>query len=232
MAALIAVAALPQSALFTVQRIEVTGAATLSAAEVIALSGLRSAERLFAVDAEAAHRRLSADPRIRAAAVRVRPPRTVTIAVTERRPVAALVVDGGFARMADDLVIVAVTPDAGGLPEVVDRAGEIRRIRPGHVVTAEGVRAALAALAVIPPPLAQELARIVVAAGPDLTFVTRAGLEIKAGGLAGLSDRLRQVSPVLDALRARGVRPAALDLRYGGSVVVTPVGATGAGDGR
>lgn len=229
MATLLALATFPQSAFFTVERIEVHGAQTIPAAEVIELSGIRRAERLFAVEAAAVLRRLRADPRIRDAAVLLRPPRTVFITITERRPVAALVVGSGFARVADDKVVVAITPDSGGLPEIEDRTSPSARVRPGHSVASDALRAALLAMDSVPEHLAGDLKRIVVAVGLDLTFVMRSGLEIRAGGLPGLADRLGQVPGILDALRAKGIRPLALDLRYGGSVVVRPFGA---GDAR
>ncbi|MBM3469519.1 MAG: FtsQ-type POTRA domain-containing protein [Armatimonadetes bacterium] len=229
MATLLALAAFPQSAFFTVERIEVRGAGMIPAAEVVELSGLKRAERLFAVDAAAALRRLRADPRIREAAVLVRPPRIVSIKITERRPMAALITGAGFAMVADDHVVVAITPDSGGLPEIEDRTRPDAEARPGHSAASEGVRAALEALDVVQARLAVDLKRIVVAKGPDLTLITRSGLEIRAGGLLGLSERLGQVPRVLDALRAKGLTPASLDLRYGGSVVVRPYGA---GDGR
>ncbi len=229
MAALLALAAFPQSALFTVGRIEVRGAETLSAAEVVALSGLARAQRLFAVDAAAVRQDLCADPRIREAQVLVRPPGTVVLGIRERRPVAALVAGGMFARVADDHVVVEVTPDSSGLPEIEDRTVAGAPPRPGQVVSSEGLRAALAALGIASTQLGGDLKRIVVAHGLDLTFVTRAGVEIRAGGPAGLSERLNQVPQVLAALRAKGIRPASLDLRYGGSVVVKPFGA---GDAR
>lgn len=229
MATLLALATFPQSAFFTVERIEVDGAETIPAAEVVELSGLRRAERLFSVDAAAALRRLRADPRIREAAVLVRPPRIVLIRITERRPVAALVSGDGFARVADDNVVVAIAPDSVGLPEIEDRTRPNASFRPGHSVASAGVRAALAALDAVPAHLIGDLKRIVVATGLDLTLVTRSGLEIRAGGLVGLTERLDQVPRILDALRARGVTPLSLDLRYGGSVVVRP---SGAGDGR
>lgn len=229
MATLLALAAFPQSAFFTVERIEVLGAETIPRAEVVDLSGLRRDERLFSVDASAALRRLEADPRIREVAVLVRPPRMVFIKVTERRPVVALVVGSGFARVADDNVVVAIAPDSGGLPEIEDRTQPNVRARPGLSVASAGVRAAIAALEAVPAPLAGDLKRIVVATGLDLTLITRSGLEIRAGGLSGLSERLGQIPQVLDALRAKGITPASLDLRYGGSVVVKP---SGAGVGR
>lgn len=232
MAALLALATFPKSALFSLQRIEVVGSTALAPEAVVALTGLQFGEPLFAVDAAGARGRLLADPRIRAADVRVRPPRTVSIAIAERRPIVALSLGDRFALLADDLVAVALSADAAALPELVDRTRPIPWVRPGTRVSAAGVRTALALLTALPPPLRETVARIVVSPGPDLTLVTRGGVEIRAGGADGLSDRLAQVPQVLEALRARGMRVTAIDLRYVGSVVVTPAQGASGGDAR
>lgn len=229
MAVLIATAAFPQSALFTVDQIAVVGTSRLLPATVIAISGLTRGERLFAVDAGAALRRLRADARIKAAHVEIRPPHTVLVRIVERVPVVALAAGAGFALLGDDLVVVAVGPDASGLPEVVDRIRAVPWARPGAPVVSGAARTAVAALPAIPPAMRADLQRIVVAAGQDLTLVLRSGIEVRAGGPTGLADRLAQVPHVLEALRARNITASAIDLRYAGSIAVTL--ATG-GEGR
>jgi cell division septal protein FtsQ len=228
MASLVALAAFPQSALFVLDRIEVAGAETLSPEAVIAISGLRAGQRLFAVDAAGAVRRLRADPRIRAAEVRLRPPRAALVTVEERRPVMALVVGAGFALVDEHLVAVALARDAGGLPEVVDRSGRTAWARAGAPVPSEAARVALAALGDLPSWLRGDLRRMAVGPAADLTLSTRSGLELRAGGLAGLQQRLAQVPEIIDTLRARAMTVSVIDLRYEGSVAVK---ATRGGEG-
>jgi cell division protein FtsQ len=222
MAALLALAAFPQSALFTLERVEVTGAVTLAPGTVIAVAGLKRGERLFAVDAGLVLQRLLADPRIRTAELSLRPPKTVSIVITERRPIVALVVGDRFALLAEDLTTVALSDTAAGLPEVVDHAGGVAWSRPGGTVASEGASVAIDALPAVPTALRSDVKQIVVAPGGDLTLILRTGLEVRAGGLAGLPERLAQVPQILDALRARSLTAASVDLRYAGSVVVTP----------
>ena len=231
MAGLIAAAAFPQSALFTLDRVDVRGATVLTSDEVITVAGLHVGERLFSIDASRAARRLEGHPRIKAAAVRVKPPRSALITIIERRPLFALAVGDHALLVDEELLVVATAPASApraGLPEVIDRDA-VRLARPGEAVPSRGASAALAALAELPPWLRAEVVRIIVDAGSDLTLVTRAGLQIRAGTPAGLADRLAQLPQVLEALRARGVRVVTIDLRYAGSFVVMP--APG-GDGR
>ncbi|MCI0347763.1 MAG: FtsQ-type POTRA domain-containing protein [Chloroflexi bacterium] len=223
MTSLLAAAAFPQSALFVVDRIEVVGAATLSPAAVVALAGIQRGQRLFAVHVADHVRRLRTHPRIKVADIRVRPPDAVVIVIVERRPVMALRIGDRFVLLDEELFVVAVTRDPAGVPEVEDRTGRALSVgRVGARGSSEGARIALAALAAAPRGLRSDVAKISVTAGPDLSVILWTGLEIRAGGLWGLADRLAQVPGILQALAARGVAPATIDLRYAGSVVVMP----------
>jgi cell division protein FtsQ len=223
MAALCAAAALPQSSLFSIERIDVAGTSALDAATVRALSGLAPGQRLFAVDAAAVAARLAAHPRIKTAVLRVRPPHAIAITVVERRPVMALAVDEGFALVDEELVVVDARPDPGDLVRVIVRTGMPGWPRPGTRIAADLGRAVLDAQAAPPAAMAADVAEIVVSPGPDLTYVMRSGLRVRAGGPAGLAARLAQVPGLLDALRARHLGVASIDLRYAGSIVVKPV---------
>jgi len=231
MAGLIAAAALPQSALFTLDRVDVQGATVLASDEIVTAAGLRVGERLFSIDATRTARRLEAHPRIKAATVRLKPPRAAVITIIERHPMIALAAGDHVLLVDEELMVVAAAPASAPratLPEVIDR-GAVVLARPGQAVLSSGARAALAALTDMPSWLRAEVVRIIVDGGSDLTLVTRAGVQIRAGTPAGLADRLAQLPQVLEVLRGRGVRVVTIDLRYAGSIVVMP--ATG-GDGR
>jgi cell division septal protein FtsQ len=223
MAALFALAALPQSSLFLIERIDVDGGTTLDAAAVRSMAGLHLGQRLFTVNADAVAARLRAHPRVKTADVRIRPLNAVVITFTERRPLVALTAGDRFALIDEDLMVVDVSASPGSLVQVVDRTGRSGWARPGTPAPPDALRAAFAAIAAVPEALRPLVVRIIVAPGPDLTFVTRTGLEVRAGGLPGLSGRLAQVPALLAALRARQMSVASIDLRYAGSIVVRPL---------
>lgn len=220
MAALVAVATFPQSALFTLEHVDLRGAQTLSPEAVLLVAGIRRGDRLFAVDVAAALRRLRADPRVQTADLWLRPPRTVVIHLVERRALVALVAGERYALLGEDLVVVAMAETPGALPEVVDVLSPSPWARPGAPVASDGARAAVAVLPAIPEALRSQVRRLVVSAGHDLTVVLRSGLEIRVGTPAGADERLAQVPGILAALRARGIAASALDLRYTGSIAV------------
>ncbi|MBI3998036.1 MAG: FtsQ-type POTRA domain-containing protein, partial [Armatimonadetes bacterium] len=186
-------------------------------------------DRLFAVDAAGVARRLRAHPRIKDAQVRVRPPQTLAIMVTERTPVLALGVGDRLALIDDEGVVVDLTDSPAGLVMVADRTGRPVGARRGTPAESEAVGVALKTLPAIPAELRGRVVEVVVDAGSDVTLVMRSGLRIRVGALAGLTQRLEQVPGVLDAMSARGVTVAVIDLRYAGSIVVRP---HAGGDGK
>jgi cell division protein FtsQ len=220
MAVLLAVAAFPQSALFALDRVEVGGDTQLTGDAVLTIAGIRRGDRLFAIDAVGSVRRLRANPRIKTADLWLRPPRAIIVRIVERRPIVALVSGERFAWLGDDLVVVDVAGDPAALPVVVDRVGKTPWSRVGAPVASVAAKVALAVLPAIPPALRADLQRIEVTVGPDISLQLRSGLQIRVGGPDQASERLAQVPDLIMALRARGVTPVSIDLRYAGSVAV------------
>jgi len=206
----------------------------MSPSAIAALAGVQHGQRLFAVPAVQATARLRAYPRIRTANVRVRPPGAVVITVTERLPAIALVAGSRFALLDEQLTLVALSKDPEGLIVVEDRLGRAAPLlRVGSPVASESARLALAALAATPRNLRGEVILLSVAPGPDFTLLVVGNVEIRAGGSRGLAERLAQLPAVLDGLATRGVTPLTVDLRYAGSIVVTPaLEDIAEGDGR
>jgi cell division protein FtsQ len=220
MAALLAVAAFPQSALFALEQVDVDGETQLAADAVLAIAGIRRGDRLFAIDVAGSVRRLRADARIKSADLWLRPPRSLAVHIVERSPIVALVSGDRLAWLGDDLVVVRMSGDPGALPVVVDRVGKAPWTRVGAPVASVGARVAVDVLPQIPASLRPGVQRMEVTVGRDITLVLQSGLVIRVGAPALAAERLAQVPDIIAALQARGVTPIALDLRYAGSVAV------------
>jgi cell division protein FtsQ len=229
MAGLLAAVTTSQSAAFEVRRIVVTGAHALPPQAVAAIAGIARGRPLFAVRAAEAAARLQAHPRIRAARVGVRWPDLVVIEIVERVPRLAVRVGQRYALVGDDDVVVDVVEGPGGLPSVDDRVRRPVELRPGMRVTSPATRAARLVVEALPAGMRARLARVVVGDGGDLVLEFSPGPVVRAALRADLPDRLAHLPQVLEALRTRGIVPEAVDLRYAGSLVVTP---GRAGDGR
>lgn len=123
------------SPMLDVDRITVTGAQHVTAAQVRAASGVRMHDHLLFVDLGKATRRLEQLPWVRTATVRRDLPGTLRISVSEYTPVAYVRVPGG-------VVLLAANGHA------IDRA----KTPPAHTVEIRGVRRPPAAGELLAPP--------------------------------------------------------------------------------
>lgn len=121
--------------LFDVELVEVTGTVAVSQADVLAAAAVQPGGPLAAVDTEAVATRVAALPAVESVSVGRSWPHTVTVAVTERVPVATVSTSQG--------------------PALVDRSGVVYRGSPGPglprltTTPRSGDPATLAAVAVL-----------------------------------------------------------------------------------
>lgn len=225
MVLLLAAASLPGSALFALQHIDVEGTRALTPEEVRAASGLAVGSRsIFLIDAQDVTRRLLAHPRIASARLRARPPHTLVIRVQERVPVAAVPAARGYAAVDGSGVVVTVTAErpVPALPLVSERGRTLPWVAPGQRVPSAAVRTGLALLAQLPPALRAETAHLQVTALQEVFLYVRDGLEIHAGPVRGLRQRLAAAPEILQTLRAQGTPLEYVDLSLPDQVIIKP----------
>lgn len=215
-----AVVSVAESSAFSVRRVEVYGTQTLSEEWVRSSSGVRVGQPLVSVDPQAVRARLLSLPRIEDARVDVVWPDRVVLRVVERRPVAAL-------RVAPDLyvpldpqgVALGRWPDAGGL--AVLSGPRPPWTRPGETIPSEPLRAAVKELADLPLVVRGRIRSVAVEPGGDYAVHTSSGLLVRV--VPGeLGRGLALAEEVAAKLKARGVKPAVVDMRFGERVVVRP----------
>lgn len=228
MAVLLAVAAFPRSGFFRVQEIVITGARTVPAAEIASRAAVRPGELLFAVPAQEAAARVARHPRLASATVYVTPAGRVRIAVTERTPTAALPYRGGFLVLDASGVAIEHRTTAPRLPLLVVDGAVLAWVRLGDHVPSPPVRRVLDGLLELPPQVAGPGARVRLdAATSEFSLITADGMTVLLGERRGLAERAAILPQLLAAVRQRRMVVEYLDLRFGGSVVLKPAGASG-----
>ncbi|MDQ7849968.1 MAG: FtsQ-type POTRA domain-containing protein [Armatimonadota bacterium] len=203
MIGLLVAASLPGSALFTLRHIEVEGAQRLSADAVRAASGLVPGSRsIFTVDAQEVAERLARHPWIAAARVRARPPHGILIQIRERTPVAAVPAASGYAVVDAAGVVLEVRASRPELLLVSERGSTPPWVAPGEEIPSAAVRAGLRLLPHLPQGLRDLVAHLQVTRRQEVFLYTVDGLEVRAGPLRGLRQRLADSPEILRTLRA------------------------------
>ena len=206
---------------FAIERVDVTGQARLSAAEVVKASGLAPGQNLWNLDARRAAAGVEALPLVKRAEVVRSLPNRVTIYVEERRPF-TLVNAGGLHWVDEQGVPLgpetrAVSLDLPVISGVTRDDMAAGRLASDRV--AAGV-ALLRSLMRAQNPLMGEISEIDVSRpeGPVLFMLD--GIEVRIGS-EDWDGRLGRLGGVLAQLRASGQSVTSIDLRFRDQVVLT-----------
>jgi cell division protein FtsQ len=120
---------LVRSPWFSLETVSVSGAESVDVGEVLAARGVEPGVPLVSIDPELIVADLLALPAVREAAVERRWPRTLTVSIEERRPVAWALTESGWRRLAVDGVVL----DQGAPPEVGPRIQVVAPVSDGAV---------------------------------------------------------------------------------------------------
>lgn len=191
--ALVVGAALGQTPLFDVDRIEVHDAGgQVTAASIRWASGVHRGDALLTMDEHGAERAIEALPWVAEADVRREWPNTVRISVTERTPVAVLFSGPGLPRAAVDAegrVLRIGDPLPPGLVVITGMPATMREGEPLPAVGRDALELALTASVQVPGAIRS--------VSPNLEAELAAGGVARFGSLDQLDEKLQSLATVL-----------------------------------
>ena len=178
------------SPLLSLQRVQVTGTARLTADAVEAAVGVPAGTPLARVDLAGVVRRVEALPAVEHVVVRRAWPRTLRVQVFERQAVAVAQVPGRGWVLVDrtGATFAAVSSPPSGAAVL-----RLARVAAGDPLTA----AALAVLAELPPQLRVQVAAVGATSPDAVTLGLRDGREVVWGGAGGATVKAAAVAALL-----------------------------------
>jgi len=208
--------AVTRSPLLDVDHVRITGTVHTTASDITSASGIHKGMAMFDVDGGDAAARLAAGPWILRAHVERQWPATVSIAVVERVPIAAVPAKSGVAIVDRTGRVVATLPAApAGLPSLLGLPPA------GPPSTRLGGRAAdlLAVVQVMPPQVAQRVTAVVAADGGQVELRLKPSGTVRLGPPDQLADKMLAAQTVLTQVDL--MRLAVLDVRVPASPAIT-----------
>jgi cell division protein FtsQ len=189
------------SPLLAVHSVQVDGAGTLTAAEVVEVAGVADGTPLLRVDVAAAEARVARLPQVASVEVTRGWPRSVVITVVERTPVAVVEQQGTRSLVdADGVLFDTVTGEvpAGVVPLDVAAPGPEDRV----------TRAALAALVALPRAVREDVAAASATTPEDVTLTLADGTTVLWGSAADGGDKADALVALLGQLGSGALEPA------------------------
>ncbi len=195
-----------------VQKVEVGGATTVSAAEVEALAKLDGASLLTA-DLGAAESRVEELAMVKEATITHGWPQTVRIAVVQRTPWAVWQAGSRAYTVDEDGVVLAADAPEGA--PVISVAGSHVGLEPGQSVDHDAVTLALSLTQRLPAELELSAAAFEWAGDSGLTLTTDSGYRVVLGDSQDMDYKLAVWGEIEAELGRASMTGHVLDLRFG-----------------
>lgn len=204
--------AFSRSWLFDVRTVDVTGASHLTAATVEDLAAIADGTSVWWLDEEAAEARLERHPWVADAVVSASFPRSVSIRIQEREPVAVLASPSRPSLLADDgTVLGAGTAEASAeLPDIVVVGS-----------TDDAVADTAEVVASMPRRLAARLDRVEILADGGLELVLDGDVRVRYGHATGKDAKAATILRLLAWSGAQGRAVATLNVMAPGVPTLT-----------
>jgi len=210
--AVLAVYAVFQSPLFRLASVEVVGAESLSAAELVEWTGLKMGVNLLDLDMHAIGEAIRSHPRVKEARVRRKLPASLRVELVERRPVAYLsagdtfwVIDGEGVALYETATMSPSRPLI-----TVDSALEMQA---GQTVEHPALGRALEFARSLSTRGLANLSEV-HATSEGVMAYTRDGISISLGADGDMGDKARVMEELLDQIQRRQLSVAHIDLRH------------------
>lgn len=200
------------SPLFRVQKVRVTGAATVPPEEIAALVDVKG-ESMIAVDFSEARAAIEANPAVKSVSFSKKWPQTVEVNVVERVPWGVWLI-GETPYVIDDegVVVAAAAPDGAPAIRATTSSGILA---PGDRTDADAVALARRLVEEVPARLGLNLTAIEWSGEMGLSVMTDAGYRVVIGDSENLDYKLAVWAEIESEVGRESMAGRKLDLRFG-----------------
>lgn len=175
--------------IFTLQRVEVSGASYLTKEQICEIGRIHTGEPLFQLQTDAVAQNLMHDLRIESAVVRRRLPDRLEIEVTERKPVATVACDYGYLDLDRSGTVIAAYRALHSVPIPLITGMEVKGLYLGDEVTDENVKKVLYFLNQIDAEALNQISEVNIANPDAVVAYANSSVQIRLGKLDRLDEK-------------------------------------------
>lgn len=209
---------------YYVARVAVLGNQAVPTEAITELAAVPPDKSIWALDLRAIAARVTTHPLIRTAVVSRGWNRVLAIAVTERRPLAAVPYFDRFLVVDETATVLFIARDPASAPyPVVTGPEPVTDVAIGGAVAAGWLAGALDALFLLTPAGRDRISEAHVDAGGAIVLYTLDGAQVLLGPAdAGLAYKVQFLEAIFQDLEEKRTRAEYIDLRFPANPVIRP----------
>lgn len=200
--------------IFTFQRVALDGASYLKDDDIVKIAGIRRGEPLFALKTDEVAYRLRQDLRIEDAQVRRVLPDTLAVHIVERRPLATLVTDYGYADLDRTGKVLAVHKGLAQMQIPLITGLNLHEKYVGDDVPDENVQQILTFLGALTPDGLAQLSEVSLQHPGYTIAYTTSSVQIRLGDFDRLDEKARLTQGFLEDQKSNPYPVEYVDFSY------------------
>ena len=214
-----AIAFLVYTPIFTFQHIALDGASYLKEDDIVKIADIRRGEPLFTVKTDEVALRLRQDLRIEDAQVRRVLPNTLAIHITERRPVATVATDYGYADLDRTGKVLAVHKSLSTMQIPILTGLNLHEKYIGDDVPDEVVQDMIGFLGRLSPEAIAQLSELSLLHPNYLVAYTTGGVQVRLGDFDRLDEKAKLTQGFLNDQQVNPYPVEYVDFSYTSPVI-------------
>lgn len=214
-----------QSSFFRVTDIKVSGLKQLKKDQVISLSGLAPGVNIFRSDLRQAQSKISLNPLVEEVQVTRKLPRTISVNIQERKPLAVIPDKGSFIIVGNDGFVLSMAKNFSTINLPILTGIKITNATPGKIISDEKIQIALKYLQIMSLNLRAAVSEINLSDINNIRIYTIDGVEVRFGDDSRIADKIKLYGEVIGQNYKNKIQY--IDISYKGSPVIKFLGQVG-----
>ena len=207
------------SPIFTLQHIDLDGASYLKDTDIANIAGIHRGEPLFSLKTDEVTSRLKQDLRIEDVQVRRVLPATLAVHITERRPLATIATDYGYADLDHTGKILAVHKSLANMQIPLITGFNLKEKYVGDDIGDQAAEDILYFLGKLPEGAMSQISEIAMLRPDYVVAYTTGAVQIRLGALDRLDEKAKLTKGFLEDQKATPYPVEYVDFSYTSPVI-------------
>lgn len=210
------------SPFFPLQNIEILGNNSFTVEQVVTKGEIDTTKNIYLISTRDIEKKLMEDPYVQKVRVRKNFPRSLSIEIYVRQPIATINFTGGFAMIDADCNILKIEQDFSNTVKPLITGIDVKELEVGTMLNIEDAKSAMIVEIVKNVQslgILQNLTQINIADINNISMLTTQGITVLLGDGENLNDRLLKLNQILVDLHTKGISTGYVDMRFNANPV-------------
>ncbi|MGL5439204.1 MAG: cell division protein FtsQ/DivIB [Filifactoraceae bacterium] len=205
------------SPFFPLRDIEIVGNSSFTAEQLVTKGEIDTTKNIYLINNSHIEKKIMEDSYVQKVRVKKKFPRSLLVEIYERKPVATINFQGGFALIDEDSNVLKIEQNFSGSVKPLIIGSDIKELKVGEKLNSDDRK--LGAIIKLVKNIqglgiVQSITQISVAEPSDINLLTTQGITVLLGDGSDMNEKLLRLNQILVDLQTKGINSGYVDMRF------------------